>query len=81
MEAILNGESRQVTRIKQNAGTGVTIIWCPFCDRSSQTTLLIAPCGGCGASFREEEAEAETSVVLGHEEAEVPSTPSRRRSA
>ena len=80
MEAILNGESRQVTRIKQNAGTGVTIIWCPFCDRSSQTVLLVAPCGGCSASFREEEVATEEAEGESSEEAEAPSTRSRRRS-
>ena len=83
MEAVLDGETRRVTRPKRKAGASTVIVWCPFCERSSQAQLLIAPCGGCGASFRDTVPEAvpAAGVEEATEETDEPTAPRRRSRA
>ena len=45
MYATLNGEVRQVVR--EHRG----VIWCPFCDRSSQISKEPMWCDGCHGQF------------------------------
>ena len=64
MIAILNGETRHVLRHRRG------VMWCPFCDRSTQDEGIDRWCEACHAKFEDEIAETET-----------PATPRRRRRA
>ena len=51
MIATLSGETKAVTRVKNG------VIWCPFCDRSRQVSIVSPFCEGCNAEFGEEVVE------------------------
>ena len=56
MYATLNGETKPITRMKQNEPRQAGVFWCPFCGRSHQMPAFDCR-DGCGAVFRQEEPE------------------------
>lgn len=67
MIAILDGETRPVLRHRRG------VMWCPFCDRSTQDEGVDRWCDGCHAQYEDEVSTAETL--------ETPETPRRGRRA
>lgn len=61
MQAELNGETRPVLRYRRG------VLWCPFCDRSTQYEGMDLWCDGCHAQFVDEATEA------------IPPTPAPKR--
>ena len=57
MIAILDGETRPILRHRRG------VIWCPFCDRSTQYEGADRWCDGCRAKFTDEVSEAETPAA------------------
>ena len=57
MIAILDGETRFVLRHRRG------VMWCPFCDRSTQDEGTDRWCDGCHAKFEDEVSEVETPTV------------------
>ena len=64
MIAILDGETRPVLRHRRG------VMWCPFCDRSTQDEGVGKWCDGCHAQYEDEVSAVET-----------PATPRRGRRA
>ena len=60
MQAELNGATRPVLRYRRG------VLWCPFCDRSTQDEGMDLWCDGCHAQFLDEAKEV------------TPTTPVRR---
>lgn len=54
MQAELDGIVRAVTRNRRG------VMWCPFCDRSSQNTGGEQFCDGCHAKFTDDAVEEST---------------------
>lgn len=51
MQAELEGVIRPVVRYRRG------VIWCPFCDRSTQDEGIDVWCDGCNAQFMDEANE------------------------
>ena len=51
MQAELEGVTRPVVRYRRG------VIWCPFCDRSTQDEGIDVWCEGCNAQFMDEANE------------------------
>ena len=52
MQAELEGVKRPVVRYRRG------VIWCPFCDRSTQDEGIDVWCDGCNAQFMDEANES-----------------------
>ena len=52
MQAELEGVTRPVVRYRRG------VIWCPFCDRSTQDEGIDVWCEGCNAQFMDEANES-----------------------
>ena len=59
--AVAGDEVRKVERTRAAVGTIQGVRWCPFCDRSSQTTYPACPNEACGARFVDQ-AYAESAL-------------------
>ena len=57
MIAVLDGETRPVLRHRRG------VMWCPFCDRSTQDEGIDRWCEACHAKFEDEVSEVETPAA------------------
>ena len=73
MQAELNGETRPILRYRRG------VLWCPFCDRSTQDEGMDLWCEGCHAQFVDDAVGVMPTTPLVEEAAPAPRR--KRRSA